>query len=129
MEPGIDVDDQERAPAMSRSASERRRVKVRVAEPEMEQALPTPMNARLLSPAHAAVYLSLSSRWAIYRLVNSGDLPSVRLAGKLRVDRLDLDRLIDARKRSVAHERSPSCSRPARRLTPRTDLAPRARRR
>ena len=54
--------------------------------------------ARLLSPDEAAAYLALGSRWAIYRLVARGQLPAVRLAGKLRLDRLDLDRLIDALK-------------------------------
>ncbi len=56
------------------------------------------INARLLSPEAAAAYLGLGSRWAIYRLVASGQLPAVRLAGKLRLDRADLDRLIDTLK-------------------------------
>ena len=56
------------------------------------------VSARLLSPAGAAAYLGLGSRWAIYRLVSNGQLPAVRLAGKLRIDRADLDRLIEAAK-------------------------------
>lgn len=53
---------------------------------------------RLLSPEHAAAYLGLGSRYAIYRLVQRGELPAVRLAGKLRLDREDLDRLIETKK-------------------------------
>lgn len=53
---------------------------------------------RLLSPEQAATYLGLGSRWAIYRLIDRGDLPAVRLAAKLRLDRGDLDRLIETRK-------------------------------
>jgi excisionase family DNA binding protein len=53
---------------------------------------------RLLTPHQAAAYLSLGSRWAIYRLVEAGDLPRLKLAGKLRFDREDLDRLIDLKK-------------------------------
>ena len=53
---------------------------------------------RLLSPDEAATYLGLGSRWAIYRLVGHGELPVIRLAGKLRLDRDDLDRLIERRK-------------------------------
>ena len=34
---------------------------------------------RLLSPDQAAAYLGLGSRWAIYRLVKSGQLVSVTL--------------------------------------------------
>ena len=53
---------------------------------------------RLLSPDQAAAYLGLGSRWAIYRLVGHGELPAIHLAGKLRLDRDDLDRLIETRK-------------------------------
>lgn len=53
---------------------------------------------RLLSPDEAATYLGLGSRWAIYRLVGHGELLAIRLAGKLRLDRDDLDRLIESRK-------------------------------
>ena len=53
---------------------------------------------RLLSPDEAATYLGLGSRWAIYRLVGHGELPAIHLAGKLRLDRDDLDRLIETRK-------------------------------
>lgn len=52
-------------------------------------------DARLLSPEQAAQYLGLGSRWAIYRLVAGGQLPALKLAGKLRVDRADLDGLIE----------------------------------
>jgi excisionase family DNA binding protein len=56
------------------------------------------LQPRLLSPDEAATYLGLGSRWAIYRLVGHGELPVIRLAGKLRLDRDDLDRLIETRK-------------------------------
>jgi excisionase family DNA binding protein len=56
------------------------------------------IEARLLSPDLAARYLGLTSRWSIYRLVSAGELPPVRIAGKLRIDRADLDRFIEARK-------------------------------
>ena len=53
---------------------------------------------RLLSPDQAAAYLGLGSRWAVRRLMVNGELQVVRLAGKLRFDREDLDRLIMTRK-------------------------------
>ncbi len=53
---------------------------------------------RLLSPDQAARYLGLGSRWAIYRLIARGELPAIRLARKLRLDRADLDALIDRAK-------------------------------
>ena len=58
--------------------------------------------ARLLSPSQAAAYLGLGSRFAIYRLVASGQLPVVRLANKLRIDLRDLDAAIEEAKRGVA---------------------------
>ena len=60
---------------------------------------------RLLSPEQAATYLGLRSRWAVRRLMVSGELRVVRLAGKLRFDREDLDRLIATRK-SVTDEQA-----------------------
>jgi len=81
---------------------------------------------RLLSPQDAARYLGLGSRWAVRRLVVSGDLPVVRIAGKWRLDVEDLDRLIAAKKSGsdearptgaglvVARERPPKFSRHAR---------------
>ena len=62
---------------------------------------------RLLSPDEAATYLGLGSRWAIYRLVGHGELPVIRLAGKLRLDRDDLDRLIETRKGSPRTDPEP----------------------
>ena len=53
---------------------------------------------RLLSPDQAAIYLSLGSRWAVYRLISAGDLRAVRLLGKIRLDRVDLDALIERNK-------------------------------
>lgn len=60
--------------------------------------LAAPLESRLLSPERAAAYLGLGSRWAIYRLIARGELPAVKLAGKLRLDRADLDHLVDAHK-------------------------------
>src|SRR5262249_31197078 len=56
------------------------------------------LGARLLSPSAAAIYLGLGSRFAIYRLVASGQLPAVRLANKVRLDVRDLDAAIEAAK-------------------------------
>jgi len=53
---------------------------------------------RLLSPEQAAAYLGLRSRFAVYRLVSSGQLPALRLANKLRVDLRDLELLIEKAK-------------------------------
>ena len=53
---------------------------------------------RLLSPQDAATYLGLGSRWAVRRLVASGALPVVKLAGKWRLDLEDLEKLIAAKK-------------------------------
>jgi excisionase family DNA binding protein len=49
---------------------------------------------RLYSPDQAARYLGLGSRWAVYRLIANKQITAIRLAGKLRIDRDDLDRLI-----------------------------------
>lgn len=56
------------------------------------------MGRRLLSPEQAAAYLGLRSRFAVYRLVNSGQLPALRVANKLRVDLCDLELLIEKAK-------------------------------
>lgn len=89
------------------------------------------MDPRLLSPEQAARYLGLGSRWAIYRLIASGQLPAVRLAGKLRLDRADLDTLITALKTAPA-PRASATTRPTRavpsQLAPRTPVATRLRR-
>src|SRR5438128_1527481 len=53
---------------------------------------------RLLSPEQAAAYLGLRSRFAVYRLVSSGQLPALRLANKLRVDLRALELLNDKAK-------------------------------
>src|SRR5260370_10468969 len=82
---------------------------------------------RLMTPTQAASYLGLGSRWSIYRLVGAGELPALKLAGKLRLDRVDLDQLIQAKKGLVAGV-SPGPSqmrnRPRTKLTP---LVPRRR--
>ena len=51
-----------------------------------------------MSPEQTAVYLGLRSRFAVYRLVSSGQLPALRLANKLRVDLRDLELLIEKAK-------------------------------
>jgi len=51
----------------------------------------------LLSPEQAAAYLGLRSRFAVYRLVASGQIPALRLANKLRIDLQDLELLIERR--------------------------------
>jgi excisionase family DNA binding protein len=53
---------------------------------------------RLLSPDAVAGYLGLGSRWSVYRLLKAGELPAVTIAGKLRIDREDVDRMIEAKK-------------------------------
>jgi len=53
---------------------------------------------RLLAPEQAAAYLGLRSRFAVYRLVSSGQMPALRLANKLRVDLRDLELLIERAK-------------------------------
>jgi hypothetical protein len=82
---------------------------------------------RLLSPDEAATFLALGSRWSVYRLIRRGDLPVLRIAGKLRVDVVDLERLIEAAKltgderpavhRSAALAVVPRALAPARRAT------------
>jgi excisionase family DNA binding protein len=77
------------------------------------------------------MYLGLGSRWAVYRLVAQGQLPALKLAGKLRIDRVDLDAFIEALKSAPVavtpmDKRSPSVGVPSR-LVPLP--APRATRR
>jgi len=80
---------------------------------------------RLLVPTAAAGYLGLRSRWAIYRLVAAGDLPAVRLAGKLLLDLRDLDVLIETRKVTAGAAVARSAARPTvRRPRVLTELAP-----
>ncbi len=67
---------------------------------------------RLLVPTEAAVYLGLRSRWAIYRLVAAGELPAVRLAGKLLLDLRDLDTLIETSKVTAGAAVAHSAARP-----------------
>jgi excisionase family DNA binding protein len=79
---------------------------------------------RLLSPEEAADYLGLGSRFAIYRLVSSGQLRAVRLANKLRIDLRDLDGTIEQAKGAALgsdDRRSGGHSRP--RIVP-SQLAP-----
>ena len=80
---------------------------------------------RLVSPSEAAAYLGLTSRFAIYRLVASGSLPSVRLANKLRLDLCDLDAAIEQAKSENGRPRlSPAKGAVRPRAVPRA-LAPR----
>ncbi len=57
---------------------------------------------RLLSSERAARYLGLGSRWAVRRLIVAGEIPALKLAGKLMVDRQDLDDLIERLKGVVS---------------------------
>ena len=59
------------------------------------------MERRLLSADEVAVYLGLGSRFAVYRLISNGQLPALRLAGKIRVDLRDLDTMIENTKTVV----------------------------
>lgn len=82
---------------------------------------------RLLSVHEAAVYLGLGSRFAVYRLISSGQLPAVRLGSRIRLDLRDLDAMIENAK-TVAPLRSPGVGgRIALRALP-TQLAPLQRR-
>jgi len=82
---------------------------------------------RLLSSHEAAVYLGLGSRYAVYRLIASGQLPAVHLGGRIRLDLRDLDAMIEKAK-TVASPRSPGVAgRTAMRAVP-TQLAPLQRR-
>jgi excisionase family DNA binding protein len=68
------------------------------------------MERRLLSADEVAVYLGLGSRFAVYRLISSGQLPALRLAGKIRVDLRDLDAMVENAK-TVVPPRMPSAGR------------------
>ena len=54
---------------------------------------------RLLSVRQAAAYLGIS-HWTVRELVWKGELPEVRLGRRLLLDLRDLDRLIEARKKT-----------------------------
>ena len=110
--------------------------KLRTHEDEaVARALPRaqdPAARRLLSLDEAARYLGLGSRWAVRRLVVSGALPVVRIAGKWRLDVEDLDKLIFTLKvgetnmgvrGSPRHDHARSTATPPARLAP---LAPRS---
>jgi len=78
---------------------------------------------RLLTPDEVARYLRLGSRWSVYRLVAQGELPSIRIPRKLRIDIDDLEQFIQDRKtecRVPAQEplRGPGLHVPAQGLRP-----------
>ena len=52
---------------------------------------------RLFTLPEAAIYLG-RSLWSIRRLIWNGDLPQVRLRGRVHVDILDMDSLIERNK-------------------------------
>jgi len=56
------------------------------------------IESRLLSTADAARYLGLGSRWAMRRLIAAGEIPAIKVLGKLRTDRRDLDAWIEEHK-------------------------------
>ena len=64
------------------------------------------IDRRLLSVDEVAVYLGLGSRFAVYRLISSGQLATVRLGRRIRVDLRDLDAMIENAK-TVVPPRSP----------------------
>jgi excisionase family DNA binding protein len=82
------------------------------------------LEPRLLNPDQAAVLLGLGSRWAVYRLVKSGEIPAVRIAGKLRLDREDIDRMIEAKKGGQAAPPAGGIVHPAGMARPRATLTP-----
>ena len=85
---------------------------------------------RLLSPEQAAAYLGLRSRFAVYRLVASGQLSALRLANKVRVDLRDLEVLIENAKTNGAQGTARSAIGTAvRRRVPRQLAPPHPRRR
>ena len=95
---------------------------MKIAEPRDHREPPL-LGRRLLSPEHAAIYLGLRSRFAVYRLVSSGQLPALRLANKLRIDLHDLDLMIENTKAHgmlrPVHSDGPRASRPVpRQLAP-----------
>ena len=57
----------------------------------------TTIQPRLLAVNDAATYLGVS-RSSLLRALDNGDIPRVRIAGRVLVDRHDLDTLIDTAK-------------------------------
>ncbi len=57
--------------------------------------------ARLLDVPAAGRYLSISA-WTVRDLVWRGDLPAVRIGRLVRLDRADLDRFLEGRKRRAS---------------------------
>lgn len=68
------------------------------------------MERRPLSVEEVAVYLGLGSRFAVYHLISSGQLATVRLGRRIRVDLRDLDAMIENAK-TVVPPRSPALGR------------------
>lgn len=85
---------------------------------------PRSLEQRLLSPEQAAAYLGLRSRFAVYRLVASGQLPALRLANKLRIDLHDVDSMIETAKAGGVSRPTDPSGRRVSRPVPR-QLAPR----
>ena len=83
---------------------------------------------RLLSPAQAATYLGLGSRFAVYRLIATGELAALHLANKLRLDVDDLDAMIERAKVERPRQGRPRTNRAPLREVPK-QLAPPTRRR
>jgi excisionase family DNA binding protein len=52
---------------------------------------------RLYTVQEAAIYLG-RSEWSVRRLIWSGELPSVRLVGRVHVDIRDMDSVIEQNK-------------------------------
>lgn len=64
-------------------------------QPTMKDNLPL-----LLTPASAAELLSIS-RSSAYEMIASGELPSIKLRGRTRIPRTDLERWIDEQREAA----------------------------
>lgn len=84
------------------------------------------MNGRV-DGHEAAVYLGLGSRFAVYRLISSGQLPAARLGGRIRLDLRDLDAMIEKAKTMAPPRSAGVAERTTMRAVP-TQLAPLQRR-
>ncbi len=58
------------------------------------------MESLLLTPGDAAELLSIS-RSSAYEMIASGELPSIKLRGRTRIPRADLERWIDKQREAA----------------------------
>jgi excisionase family DNA binding protein len=59
--------------------------------------------SQLLSVEEVCEVLGMGKSW-VYRKIRSGDIPSVKLGGSIKVDRADLDRYLKNHQRSKPRE-------------------------